>query len=87
MLAVKWDKLDFARGLLRGIKLEQISVLEEIVDECLFKEKVEFLQLIVSAGFQFTQYLTVAKLRELYMMAVSAGVNDKCQPTLKLHLS
>ncbi|XP_055987569.1 transient receptor potential cation channel subfamily M member 5 [Sorex fumeus] len=69
-LAVAWDRVDVAKSELFGGDVEwQSRHLEEVLMDALMGDKPEFVRLFVDHGADVTDFLTYARLQQLYRAA------------------
>ena len=67
-LSMVWNRVDIAEEKVfcdRNFEWDQ-GDFDEVMTRALLMERVEFVELLILNGFSFRQYLTVARLRELY---------------------
>ena len=67
-LSMVWNRVDIAEEKIfcdRNLEWEQ-GDFDEVMTKALLMERVEFVELLILNGVSFRQFLTVARLRELY---------------------
>ena len=66
-LALAWNRVDIARSEIFVYGREWTNgVLEEAMMEALVKNRVDFVKLLLEAGVQMCNFLTISRLEELY---------------------
>ena len=67
-LSMVWNRVDIAEERIfcdRNFEWQQ-GDFDEVMTKALLMERVQFVELLILNGFSFRQFLTVARLRELY---------------------